>query len=53
MKSLRAILKKGFDFSGNNLHDNPEFFDLLGRMLEMNPGRRISPSSVMKHQFLG
>jgi serine/threonine protein kinase len=26
--------------------------DLVGRMLELDPSKRISPALVLKHQFL-
>ncbi len=52
MQYTKSVLKKGFDFNGNCLYDNNEFIDLLGKMLDFNPNRRISPSEVLKHKFL-
>jgi len=45
------VLKKGFDYRGNVLIENPEFMDLMGKMLEMNPGKRIGPKGVLRHLF--
>jgi serine/threonine protein kinase len=52
MSDLKKVLKKGFDYGGNVLVENSEFMDLLGRLLDFNPNRRIGPSAVLKHRFL-
>jgi serine/threonine protein kinase len=34
------------------LDRDEEFMDLLGKMLEFNPLKRISPEEVIEHPFL-
>eukprot|EP00347_Sterkiella_histriomuscorum_P015995 403354901 len=49
LKDLPKLLKK-FDCFG--LDKDPQFMDLLSRMLDFNPLRRISPEEVINHPFI-
>eukprot|EP00347_Sterkiella_histriomuscorum_P022827 403337002 len=53
MANMKKQIKKGFDTTSNLLFDNQEFIDILGSMLDWNPGTRISPEEVLSHKFLG
>lgn len=44
MNGMRQFLKKGYDACGTVLLDNPEFLELLGGMLDFDPGMRLPPS---------
>lgn len=52
MKNLMAVLKKGFDFTGNEWVDDAQFMNLFTQMLHLNPGQRISPDEILDHPFL-
>ena len=43
LTKLKAALKKGYDYTGNQLMDNPLFNKLLAGLLEFDPERRMSP----------
>lgn len=47
--NLNATLKK---YDSSWLARDPEFMDLMSRMLDFNPMRRISPADILKHPFL-
>ena len=49
---LKAALKKGYDFTGNKLMDNPLFNKLLAGLLEFDPEKRMSPQEIMQSEFL-
>ena len=44
---MKKILKKGFDAGDNVLIENPGFMELLNKMLDFNPSKRVSPSEVL------
>jgi hypothetical protein len=52
MNGMRAFLKKGYDACGTVLLDNPEFLELLGGMLDFDPGMRLPPGQACKEAFL-
>jgi dual specificity tyrosine-phosphorylation-regulated kinase 2/3/4 len=43
ISKLKQSLKKGYDYTGNQLMDNPLFNKLLAGLLEFDPERRMSP----------
>ena len=47
-----AILKKGFDFSGNKWVGNAEFNDLFSQIMHLHPGKRIHPEEILEHEFM-
>jgi len=49
LKNLPSSLKK---YECNGLERDPEFMDLLLRMIEFNPQKRISPAEILDHPFL-
>ena len=49
---MKAALKKGYDYSGNRLFDNPQFNHLLSIILEFDPERRASPEEILACKFL-
>jgi hypothetical protein len=52
MSHLRAFLRKGYDATGTVLLENPEFLELMGQMLEFDPGMRIPPGQALKEDFM-
>jgi serine/threonine protein kinase len=48
LKNLSANLKK---YECYGLDSDPYFMDLLNRMLDINPTRRISPLDIINHRF--
>mmetsp|Transcript_10331 Transcript_10331/g.15842 ORF Transcript_10331/g.15842 Transcript_10331/m.15842 type:complete len:99 (-) Transcript_10331:26-322(-) len=48
LQNLGGVLKKHDCYA---LERNPEFMDLLVRMLAPNPGERISPMDLVAHPF--
>jgi len=49
IKNMQGTLKRYECFG---LDKDPEFMDLLLRMLDFNPMRRISPLEILEHPFL-
>ena len=49
---MKAALKKGYDYSGNVLFENPLFNRLLAGVLEFDPEKRMSPQEIMESEFL-
>ncbi len=49
LKNIGAMIKKYECFG---LDRDREFMDLLLRMLEFNPMRRISPQEILQHPFV-
>lgn len=49
---MRQFLKKGYDAVGTNLLDHKDFLELLGQMLDWDPGMRIPPGQALKEPFL-
>ena len=49
---MKKLIKKNFDCGGNAIFDNVEFMDMLGLMLEWNPGNRMAPQDALMHKFL-
>ena len=49
---MKSALKKGYDFTGNKLFDNPLFNKLLAGLLEFDPEKRMSPQEIMQSEFL-
>jgi len=52
LSKLKAALKKGYDFTGNKLIENPLFNKLLAGLLEFDPEKRMSPQEIMQSEFL-
>ena len=52
LSKLKAALKKGYDYSGNILFENPLFNRLLAGVLEFDPEKRMSPQEIMESEFL-
>jgi serine/threonine protein kinase len=48
-RNLPLALKK---YDCNGLDKHADFMDLLYRMLEFNPMKRISPSEILEHPFI-
>ena len=48
LKNLPATLKKHECYG---LDQNPDFMDLLNKMLDWNPSRRIAPRDIIDHPF--
>ena len=52
LAKLRQALKKGYDYTGNNLIENPLFVKLLAGMLEFDPEKRMSPVEILGSEFM-
>ncbi len=46
---MKKALKKGFDAGDNALIDNQNFMELLTKMLDFNPNKRVSPTEILLH----
>ena len=49
LKNLETTLRK---FDAGKLSRDPNFMDLLRRMLDFNPQKRISPTEALEHPYL-
>jgi len=50
--SLKAAIKKGYDYRCQKLFDHPHFNKLLAGILEFDPERRMSPEEILRSEFL-
>ena len=51
LNHLLTVLRKGFDYGGNQWVQNNLFLDLFNQILCMSPERRISPDEILEHDF--
>lgn len=52
MNQLKQVIKRGFDYTGNQCFNDNTFMDLLGQMLDFDPSNRISPEEILEHPYL-
>lgn len=52
INQLKQVIKRGFDYTGNQLFNDSTFMDLLGQMLDFDPRNRISPDEILTHSFV-
>ena len=49
---MKSALKKGYDYTGSKIVENPLFNKLLAGLLEFDPEKRMSPQEIMQSDFL-
>ena len=52
INAIRSFLKKNYDACGTVFLDDPDFLELLGQMLDFDPGMRLPPGQALKEPFL-